>query len=169
MLFQPKAWLPFGNGARACIGRGFAWQEAQLAVVTMLQRFDFRLADPSYELDIKQSLTLKPANFLVHATPRKTGFSLGLAPSSQATPSASRPSTPSAGAGSPMYLLYGSNTGSCETFAQRIASEALQHGFSASVKPLDTATSNLPTNGPVIILTASFEGLSPSYSQHTVN
>ena len=28
----PKAaWKPFGNGVRACIGRAFAWQEAQMA------------------------------------------------------------------------------------------------------------------------------------------
>ncbi len=27
----PNAWKPFGNGQRACIGRPFAMQEAQLA------------------------------------------------------------------------------------------------------------------------------------------
>ncbi|WEJ08653.1 cytochrome P450 (plasmid) [Sinorhizobium sp. M103] len=38
-VFQ-HAWKPFGNGQRACLGRGFAMQEAVLAMAMMLQRFD---------------------------------------------------------------------------------------------------------------------------------
>jgi Cytochrome P450 len=45
--FQPRgrgqapvnAWKPFGNGQRACIGRGFAMHEAALAIGMILQRF----------------------------------------------------------------------------------------------------------------------------------
>jgi cytochrome P450/NADPH-cytochrome P450 reductase len=34
----PKgAWKPFGTGVRACIGRAFAWQEAQMALALILQ------------------------------------------------------------------------------------------------------------------------------------
>jgi cytochrome P450/NADPH-cytochrome P450 reductase len=32
----PGAWKPFGNGARGCIGRPFAWRKFQLAVVRCL-------------------------------------------------------------------------------------------------------------------------------------
>ncbi|KDN35131.1 cytochrome P450, partial [Tilletiaria anomala UBC 951] len=32
----PNAWKPFGNGKRACIGRGFAIQEALLALAIIL-------------------------------------------------------------------------------------------------------------------------------------
>ena len=35
----PNAWKPFGNGQRACIGRGFAMHEAALALGMILQRF----------------------------------------------------------------------------------------------------------------------------------
>ena len=52
-------------------GRPFAWQEAQIALVTILQRFDLVMDDPSYELQLKQTLTIKPHNFLIHAIPRK--------------------------------------------------------------------------------------------------
>lgn len=55
---------------RACIGRPFAWQEALLAVAVLLQNFDFRLHDPSYELAIKSTLTIKPKDFYMHASLR---------------------------------------------------------------------------------------------------
>ncbi|KAG8757092.1 hypothetical protein FRC11_004809 [Ceratobasidium sp. 423] len=67
----PKAWIPFGNGARGCIGRPFAWQEALIAIATVFQKFDFTPSDPAYNLQLKQTLTLKPKNFTFRATPRK--------------------------------------------------------------------------------------------------
>ncbi|KAI0687681.1 cytochrome P450 [Cytidiella melzeri] len=67
----PNAWQPWGFGTRSCIGRAFAWQEGALALVMVLQKFDFEMADPDYELDIKQTLTVKPNNFFIHAIPRK--------------------------------------------------------------------------------------------------
>ena len=57
-----QAYKPFGTGERACIGRQFALHEAVLALGMVLQRYDFE-ADPSYELKIVESLTLKPSGF----------------------------------------------------------------------------------------------------------
>jgi cytochrome P450/NADPH-cytochrome P450 reductase len=56
----PNGWKPFDNGIRACIGRAFAWQHALLVMVLLLQSFDFSMYDPSYQLRIKQTLTIKP-------------------------------------------------------------------------------------------------------------
>jgi cytochrome P450/NADPH-cytochrome P450 reductase len=56
----PNCWKPFDNGIRACIGRAFAWQHALLVLVLLLQSFDFSMYDPSYQLRIKQTLTIKP-------------------------------------------------------------------------------------------------------------
>lgn len=53
---------PFGTGARACIGRQFAFHEAVLALATLIRRFDFT-ADPGYELKVKELLTIKPEGF----------------------------------------------------------------------------------------------------------
>lgn len=44
------AWKPFGNGSRACIGRALAEQEMVMATAMIFQRFDVRIADPSYDL-----------------------------------------------------------------------------------------------------------------------
>jgi len=47
-----NAWKPFGNGQRACIGRGFAMHEAALAIGMILQRF--RLIDVHrYQMHLK--------------------------------------------------------------------------------------------------------------------
>ncbi|KAJ0985657.1 hypothetical protein J5N97_004013 [Dioscorea zingiberensis] len=44
---HPAAFIPFGLGARTCIGQNLALLEAKLTVAILLQRFSFRLA-PSY-------------------------------------------------------------------------------------------------------------------------
>ncbi|CAF1436399.1 unnamed protein product, partial [Adineta ricciae] len=52
----------------------------------------------------------------------------------------------------------GSNSGSCQSFAETLASEASLYGYNASVSTLDSAVGHLPTDRPVIIITASYEG-----------
>ncbi|KAH7336803.1 cytochrome P450 [Rhizoctonia solani] len=158
----PKAWLPFGSGVRACIGRLFAWQEALIAIATIFQKFDFAPADPSYLLQIKQTLTVKPNNFKFHATPRKGAPSFSGVVSS--TPAIDEPLAEEQGVGNgsnqnlPLYVFYGSNTGSCEAFAQDLAASAGARGFRAAIRTLDSVANNLPKDGPTIIVTASFEG-----------
>ncbi|KAI0777972.1 cytochrome P450 [Irpex lacteus] len=65
------AWQPFGFGSRVCIGRPFAMQEAIMALAMILQKFNFELVDPNYELEVMQTLTVKPKNLFIHAMPRK--------------------------------------------------------------------------------------------------
>src|SRR6185437_17066929 len=64
-----NAWKPFGNGQRACIGRGFAMHEAALAIGMILQRF--RLIDHQrYQMHLKETLTIKPDGFKIKVRPR---------------------------------------------------------------------------------------------------
>lgn len=175
----PDCWKPFGTGMRACIGRPFAWQEAVLVMAMLLQNFDFVLDDPSYELQYRQTLTTKPKDFYMRAILRhgQTATELehrlagGLAStpqpptnsmsrSRQVSPAAAKPR--GRGEGKPMSVFYGSNTGTCESLARRLAADAASHGFAASVvEPLDAATESLPTDRPVVIVTASYEGQPP--------
>ena len=57
-----------------------------------------------------------------------------------------------------MCILFGSNSGSCESFAGTLASEAPTHGFNATVATLDSVVGSIPSDQPVIIVTASYEG-----------
>ncbi|CAF4569301.1 unnamed protein product, partial [Didymodactylos carnosus] len=57
-----------------------------------------------------------------------------------------------------MTILFGSNSGSCESFAGTLASEAPLYSYNATVTTLDSAVGSLPNDRPVIIITASYEG-----------
>lgn len=164
----PKnAWKPFGNGSRACIGRGFAWQEAMLATAMLLQYFDFRLDDPKYKLAINETLTIKPKDLFMHATLRKGVNPLHLermmtSDSQQAAPIPDTSKEIDAKRSEkPMSIYFGGNMGTCESLAQTVAQSSATHGFKAVVKPLDDATDKLPKDHPVIIITASYEGEPP--------
>src|SRR5471032_1500108 len=64
-----NAWKPFGNGQRACIGRGFAMHESALALGMILQRF--KLIDHQrYQMVLKETLTIKPDGFKIKVRPR---------------------------------------------------------------------------------------------------
>ncbi|KAJ7772252.1 fatty acid hydroxylase [Mycena metata] len=159
----PNAWQPFGFGVRGCIGRAFAWQSCDFVLATVIQKFDLSLADPSYTLQLKQSLTIKPMGFHIYARRRSDNPTFYATPSSslktgtvQTVSSSARNVDPAAM--KPLYVFYGSNTGTSEAFAQRIANEAPSYGFRSSIGTLDSALGKVPTDGPIIIVTASFEG-----------
>lgn len=57
-----KAYKPFGTGARACIGRQFAYHEILLALAHIIHTFTFE-PEPDYQLDVGEQITLKPRGF----------------------------------------------------------------------------------------------------------
>jgi cytochrome P450/NADPH-cytochrome P450 reductase len=160
----PNAWKPFGNGQRACIGRPFALQEAALVIAMIIQRFDLSLADPAYELQIKETLTMKPDGLFIHAKRRDTVIVKTTQPPVSSTLPSAKPAAskgPETANGVPIYVLFGSNAGSAESFAQRIATDAKTQGYAPSIGPLDSVTEQLPTDGAMIIVTSSYEGQPP--------
>ena len=174
-----NAWKPFGNGIRACIGRPFAWQEALMVTAMLLQNFNFYFADPSYTLALKQTGTVKPKDFYMKSSLRHGYTATRLEQVLQGghgdtthQPQKSKPTgkVPElASKGKPMTLFYGSNTGTTETFATRLASSAPSHGFYASVAPLDSAKENLKRDSLNVIVTASYEGEPPDNARHFVS
>ena len=99
------------SAMRACIGRPFAMQEAHLVLIMLLQRFDFSFADPDYELDVAETLTLKPTGFRINVKPREVRskcpirpFAPARARKARASPRFSRPSSEEV---STMLVLFG--------------------------------------------------------------
>ena len=137
-----------------------------MAIATIFQRFDLVMDDPSYQLREKQTVTLKPDGFYIRAYPRNRRTRLYTTPSStNLPPGNSRQKTGfvapvDMASSQPLYVLYGSNSGTSEGFAQRVASDAPAHGFRPSIGTLDSAAEKIPSDGPVVIITASFEGQS---------
>ncbi len=54
------AYVPFGAGARSCLGVHFALLEAVLILAETAQRYRIRLADPNQELEFDWAGTLRP-------------------------------------------------------------------------------------------------------------
>ncbi len=56
------SYMPFGGGARYCIGEGFAWTEGVLMLATVLQGWHLRLPDPGQEtVPITPKFTIRPS------------------------------------------------------------------------------------------------------------
>lgn len=174
----PNCWKPFGNGFRGCIGRPFAWQEALLVLALLLQNFNFTMEDASYQLQVKLALTVKPKDFYMRAHLRNgisaTSLERALASTTISEPVAANGGPQirkeKAAKGKPIAIYYGSNTGTCEALANRLASDAANHGFRADVvDTLDSVRENVPTDKPIVIITASYEGQPADNAAHFVN
>src|SRR5580693_4660974 len=159
-----NAWKPFGNGQRACIGRGFAMHEAALAIGMILQRF--KLIDVNrYQMHLKETLTIKPDGFKIKVRPRtdhERGAYAGPAPATAATTGAATPRARTRpGHNTPLLVLYGSNLGTAEDMATRVADLADVNGFATRLAPLDEFAGKLPKEGAVVIFCASYNGAPP--------
>ncbi len=162
----PNSFKPFGNGVRACIGRQFAMQEAILVLGKILHRFELEDFN-HYDLEVKESLTLKPANFHIKVHPRRAhavhvpgaAFEPAQAASSAVVPA---PVAMTGHAHSlPLLVLFGSNMGTAEGVARQIGDAGRALNFDVTVAPLDDFIGKLPSQGALLIVSASYNGTPP--------
>jgi cytochrome P450/NADPH-cytochrome P450 reductase len=159
-----NAWKPFGNGQRACIGRGFAMHEAALAIGMILQRF--KLIDHQrYQMQLKETLTIKPDGFKIKVRPRTDRDRGAFAGRTAAAVAVSTAAAPRArtrpGHNTPLLVLYGSNLGTAEELATRVADLAEVNGFATKLAALDDVVGKLPEQGGVLVFCASYNGAPP--------
>lgn len=68
----------------------------------------------------------------------------------------------------PMTVFFGGNMGTCESLAQTVGTQAASYGYKVQVRPLDDATSNMPKDQPVLLITSSYEGQPPDNASNFV-
>ena len=155
---HPNAYHPFGLGVRSCIGFQFALIEARLVLARFYQRFQARTTDPKYTLQHVQTLTMKPRDLrltLARRTEEPGKFPVAAATPREAPMAATSPGT------SALFILYGSNMGTCKDLADDLARDAAARGFQPTVAELDAYTGKLPTAAPVVIVTSTYNGAPP--------
>lgn len=148
-----------------------------MAVALLIQKFDFKFVDPEWKLTTKQVGTVKPCDLFIHAKLR-TGVNMlalqrdlfhGSSVNLVRTPVRRHPGeeTTEKRKGErkvlrPMFIFFGSNTGTCQDLAERLAVSALQRGFNCTARSLDNAVDVLPQGHPVIIISSThYEGQPP--------
>ncbi|PEJ94865.1 bifunctional cytochrome P450/NADPH--P450 reductase [Bacillus wiedmannii] len=160
------AFKPFGNGQRACIGQQFAIHEATLVLGMMLKHFDF-YEHENYELDIKETLTLKPEGLTLKAVSKKIPLG-GIPAPYREQPEKNVRKVVDNVHNTPLLVLYGSNMGTSEGIARELVDIALSKGFAAQAASLDSHAGNLPKKGVVLIISASYNGNPPDNAKKFV-
>lgn len=160
------AFKPFGNGQRACIGQQFAIHEATLVLGMMLKHFDF-YDHENYELDIKETLTLKPEGLTLKAVSKKIPLG-GIPAPYREQPEKNVRKVVDNVHNTPLLVLYGSNMGTSEGIARELVDIALSKGFAAQAASLDSHAGNLPKKGVVLIISASYNGNPPDNAKKFV-
>ncbi|MGP4076132.1 bifunctional cytochrome P450/NADPH--P450 reductase [Halobacillus sp. K22] len=158
------AYKPFGNGQRACIGQQFALHEATLVLGMVLQYFDLE-DHANYQLDVKETLTMKPDGLTMRVKSRRDATLMQAAPVQKEAEKASETETasvPEADAHlTPLLVLYGSNLGTAEGVARELAQTGKQRGFDVKTAPLNQYEAALPAEGVVLLVSASYNGNPP--------
>jgi cytochrome P450/NADPH-cytochrome P450 reductase len=166
-----NAFKPFGSGQRACIGRQFAMQEAMLVLGMLLQRFEF-VDYLNYELKVKEGLTIKPEGLFIKIKQRP-GRTTGTVPVAITTPGSNgeatkpkaRPRRTAEGHNTPLMVLFGSNLGTAEGIASRIAQDGSDRSYAITLGALDDHTGELPHEGALIVVCASYNGKPPDNAE----
>src|SRR6266702_1610862 len=130
----------------------------------ILQRF--KLIDHHrYQLVLKETLTMKPDGFKIKVRTRTDRDRTAPVGESAADTSAAAAPAPRArtrpGHNTPLLVLYGSNLGTAEELATRVADLAEVNGFATKLAPMDEFAGQLPDKGGVLIFCASYNGAPP--------
>lgn len=157
---HPDAYHPFGMGMRSCIGFQFALIEAKMVLARLYQQALPRLARADYKLEHVQTLTIKPKDLYMRLErrPEEPGRGPALPEAAAAAPAEVVAADAS---GESLLILFGSNMGASQELAQSLGRQARAHGFQPTICELDARSGQLPTAGPLLIVTSTYNGNPP--------
>jgi len=161
---DPNPHISFGDGTHYCLGANLA----RLQVHTVLTELFTRLPDieMSGEASHMQSSFMNGIKHLpVRFTPAPRLGPVVVAGAELGSTCEAGDAQPEVGSGNqhgtPMLVLFGSNFGTAEDVADDLATAGRLRGFDVRTAALDDAVDNLPTEGVVLITTATYNGTPP--------
>jgi cytochrome P450/NADPH-cytochrome P450 reductase len=162
---NPNPHVSFGDGTHFCLGANLARLEARVIFTELLTRLP--------DLEITGTPERLRSNFVTNFKHMSAQFT----PAARRGPAEIRTKSPAPGEavttpaaakpaatgkhGTPLLVLFGSNFGTAEDIARRVASDADTHGFATTVAPLDDHVGDLASEGAVIIVAATYNGSPP--------
>jgi cytochrome P450/NADPH-cytochrome P450 reductase len=96
------------------------------------------------------------------ATPRAAVTTSSAVSAPQPAP---RPSVNADGHNTPLMVLFGSNLGTAEGIATRIAQDGSDRGYAVTLGALDDHTGELPHEGALVVVCASYNGKPPDNAE----
>ncbi|ORX78656.1 hypothetical protein K493DRAFT_321183 [Basidiobolus meristosporus CBS 931.73] len=179
------AWLPFSTGPRACIGMQFALQEAKIILAIILSKFEFHLMDDEPVHYSSSAPTMKPENLYMKVTHRtELPKATSQPPSDSSTPRTeltaplNAEKLPLSDNLPKLTILFGSNMGLSEEYANKVAKSAVDLGFKdAQALPLDEwdvlktgkyeeqEIKDEKERPIVFVITSTYNGLPPDNAQ----
>lgn len=148
----------------------------------ILQNFDIRKDDPSYEIKLRSDLSVKPDGFYMQVKLRHglkatdlsataETYRANMGPGHATQLHSLNPPRLGHGApkGQPIMILHGSNTGTCEALASVLASTCIAKGFAPHVvDTMESGVGRLSAETPIIMIAASYNGSPASNSVEMV-
>src|SRR5437660_2146426 len=116
-------------------------------------------------MHLKETLPIKPDGFKIKVRPRADKDRGAFAGRAAVAVAASNAAAPQArarpGHNTPLLVLYGSNLGTAEELATRVADLAEVNSFATKLGALDDYVGKLPEQGGLLIFCASYNGAAP--------
>src|SRR6266516_383926 len=165
---DPNPHISFGDGTHFCLGANLARLQAR----TLLGELFSRLPDitaTGTPTRLRSSFMNGIKHLTAEFTPAPPRHAAAPAPGVAATDDGQRSApatspaqeTASPGHGTPLLALYGSNFGTAEETAEQVAARAAQLGFGTNVAALDDHINDLPRDGAVAVVAATYNGTPP--------
>jgi cytochrome P450 / NADPH-cytochrome P450 reductase len=119
------------------------------------------IKNPSYQLHTKVTLTVKPADFYIQVRRRADRPIDKAEPVAAASTTQSKPGPAVSNAHhTPLAVLFGSNLGTAEGIATRLAQEGTERGYDVTLGSLDDYVDQLPAKAAILVC-SSYNGLPP--------
>ncbi|HEY5853595.1 MAG TPA: cytochrome P450, partial [Aldersonia sp.] len=158
---DPNPHISFGDGTHFCLGANLARLQVRVLLTELFTRLpDIEVSGEASHLrsGFMNGIKHLPVRF----TPAAKLGPLAVGGAEVAEPAADMPAeTEVASHGTPLLVLYGSNFGTAEDVAADLAAAGRRRGFTSRTAPLDDAVDDLPTDGVVLVATATYNGTPP--------